>query len=201
MRYAAMSQTIHRRFMRAGVMVLLGLAVVVPGMAQDALPAPAPTPQPTPIAVSDIPARAAASVDAARQAVASAAPDALLIQIQQALPDEQAQIATLREETTERMKRPGPASMIKESEKSSELRILTLCRLSARSSALDATLGDLQSRTALWQLARDHGSAAALPKAVTQEITDPSRLTMQVDAPAEGSILASGGWFGRERQP
>lgn len=176
MRYAAMSQTIHRRFVRAGVMVLLGLAVVVPGMAQDALPAPAPTPQPTPIAVSDIPARAAASVDAARQAVASAAPDALLIQIQQALPDEQAQIATLREETTERMKRPGPASMIKESEKSWHRVRARLDRwmvdLSARSSALDATLGDLQSRTALWQLTRDHGSAAALPKVVTQEITD-----------------------------
>ena len=176
MRYAAMSQTIHRRFVRAGVMVLLGLAVVVPGMAQDALPAPAPTPQPTPIAVSDIPARAAASVDAARQAVASAAPDALLIQIQQAFPDEQAQIATLREETTERMKRPGPASMIKESEKSWQRVRARLDRwmvdLSARSSALDATLGDLQSRTALWQLTRDHGSAAALPKAVTQEITD-----------------------------
>ena len=103
-------------------MVLLCLAASVPGIAQDSeqssIPTPLPTPQPTPIPASDIPAQAAADADTARQAVANAAPDARLQDIQQSLPDEQARIKTLREETTKQLKMPGPASMIKETEKS-----------------------------------------------------------------------------------
>jgi small-conductance mechanosensitive channel len=166
--------------MAAGMMVLLGLVAVVPGMAQDSgqpsIPTPAPTPQPTPIPASDIPARAADSADTVRRAVANAAPDARLVEIQQNLPDEQARIKTLREETTKKLKMPGPASMIKETEKSwGRVRARLdrwLVALSTRSGALDRTLDDLQSRASLWRLTRDDESGAALPKAVMQQVSD-----------------------------
>jgi len=61
-------------------MVLLSFSTAAPGIAQDSeqssIPTPAPTPPPTPIPASDIPARAAADADTARQAVANAAPGA-----------------------------------------------------------------------------------------------------------------------------
>jgi potassium efflux system protein len=160
-------------------MVLLSFAAAAPGMAQDSeppsIPTPLPTPQPTPIPASDISARAAADADTARLAVANAAPDARLQDIQESFPDEQARIKTLREETTKQLKMPGPASMIKETEKSwGRVRARLdrwLADLSTRSSALDASLDDLQRRNSLWQLTRDHESAAALPTALIQQIS------------------------------
>jgi potassium efflux system protein len=161
-------------------MVLLSFAAAAPGMAQDSeppsIPTPLPTPQPTPIPASDISARAAADADTARQAVANAAPDARLQDIQTNFPVEQVQIKTLREETTKQLKMPGPASMIKETEKSWGRVRARLDRwlddLSTRSSALDTSLDDLQRRSSLWQLTRDHESGAALPEAVTQQISE-----------------------------
>jgi hypothetical protein len=170
---------VHRRLVVPGIVVLLSIVAAVPGLAQDSeqpsIPTPLPTPQPTPIPASDIPARAAADADTARQAVANAAPDARLAEIQQSFPDEQARIRVLREETTKQLKMPGPASMIKETEKSWGRVRARLDRwlddLSTRSSALDASLDDLQRRSSLWQLTRDHESGAALPEAVTQQIS------------------------------
>jgi len=180
MRNAAKDISEHRRLVASGFMVLLCLAASVPGIAQDSeqssIPTPAPTPQPTPIPASDIPARAAADADTARQAVADAAPDARLQDIQESFPAEQARIKTLREESTKQLKMPGPASMIKETEKSWGRVRARLDRwlddLSTRSSALDASLEDLQRRSSLWQLTRDHESGAALPEAVTQQISE-----------------------------
>ena len=118
MQQAVTQSKMRRHIWAAGLMVLVGLAVVAPGMAQETLPTPLPTPQPTPIPASDIPARAAAASETARQAVANSAPDARLQEIQQNFPVEQARIKDLRESTEKELKRPGPASMIKESEKS-----------------------------------------------------------------------------------
>ena len=146
-----MQKTVTNHFMRSrvmatGLMVLLGVGIAAPGMAQDSLPTPSPVPQPTPIPASDIPSRAAEAADAARQAVANSAPDARLQQIQQDLPDEQARIEELRETTEKELKMPGPASMIKEGEKSwvrAQARLdRWLVDLSARSSAFDGTLDD-----------------------------------------------------------
>ena len=170
----------RRRLLAAGFFVLLCLAAAAPGMAQgsgqSSIPTPAPKPEPTPIPASDIPARSATAANTARQAVANAAPDARLAQIQESFPDEQAQIKALRMETTKQLKMPGPAAMIKESEKAWERIGARLDRwlldLSIRSSALDATLEDLQSQTSLWQLTRDQESGAALPKTVIQQISD-----------------------------
>jgi len=179
MRNAAKDRSAHRRLVASGLMVLLCLAASMSGFAQDSeqpsIPTPAPTPQPTPIPASDISAQAAADADTARLAVADAAPDARLQDIQESLPAEQARIKTLREETTKQLKMPGPASMIKETEKSWERVRARLDRwlddLSTRSSALDASLDDLQRRSSLWQLTRDHESGAALPETVTQQIS------------------------------
>ena len=176
-------------------MVLLCLAASVPGIAQDSeqssIPTPLPTPQPTPIPASDIPTRAAAAADTARQAVANAAPDARLQDIQESLPAEQARIKTLREETTKQLKMPGPASMIKETEKSwARVRARLdgwLDDLSTRSSALDASLDDLQRRSSLWQLTRDHESGAALPEAVTQQISK----IIEILADAESQVQSA----------
>jgi potassium efflux system protein len=170
----------HPHLVAAGLMVLLGLVAVVPGVAQDSgqssVPTPAPTPQPTPIPASDIPARAADSADTARRAVADAVPDARLVEIQQSLPDEQAKIKKLREEATKKLKMPGPASMIRESEKTwGRVRARLdqwLVDLSTRSGALDGTLDVLQNRASLWRLTRDKESGAALPKAVIEQISD-----------------------------
>ncbi len=160
------------------MIMLVGLMVVTPAMGQDSaqtsIPTPAPTPQPTPIAAPDIPAQAAADADAAREAVASAVPDARLQDIQQSFPSEQDRIKELRTETTKQLKVPGPASIIQESSKG-WIRVRDrldrwLTDLSTRSTALNDTLGDLQSRISLWQLTKDQNSEAALPKAVTQQI-------------------------------
>jgi len=185
----------HPHLVAAGLMVLLGLVAVVPGSAQDPgqplVPTPAPTPQLTPIPASDIPARAADSADTVRRAVADAAPDARLVEIQQSFPDEQAKIKMLREETTKKLKMPGPASMIKESEKTwGRVRARLdqwLVDLSTRSGALDGTLDDLQSRASLWRLTHDQESGAALPKAVVEQISD----TIESLADAENQVRSA----------
>jgi potassium efflux system protein len=180
MQHMAIERRERRRLVAAGLMVLLGLVAAAPGVAQDSgqpsVPTPAPTPQPTPIPAPDIPAQAAADADMARNAVVSAAPDARLQDIQQRFPAEQDRISQLREETSKQLKMLGPASMIKESEKS-WVRVRDrldrwLTDLSTRSGALNDTLDDLQNRISLWQLTRDHESADALPKAVRQQIAD-----------------------------
>jgi small-conductance mechanosensitive channel len=175
--------------------VLFGLVAVTPAMAQEAgassIPTPPPTPRPTPIPASDIPSRAADAADAARQAVASSAPDARLQEIQQSLPDEQARIKILRDSTTKQLGMPGPASMIKESEKAwvrAQTRLdRWLVDLSARSGALDGTLDDLKDTTSLWQLTRDHESGAKLPEAVIEQISD----TMKTLADAENEVRSA----------
>jgi potassium efflux system protein len=176
MQKAVMIRCVRRHLGAAGMMVLLGLVAVAPGMAQDAEQSsiPTPTPPPTPIPAPDIPAQAAADADMARHAVASAAPDARLQDIQKSFPAEQDRINELHDETTQELKMPGPASMIKESEKSwvrvRERLDRWLADLSTRSSGLDDTLGELQGRISLWQLTKDPESEAALPEAVTQQI-------------------------------
>ena len=160
--------------------LMLVLSVAVSGMAQDSgPPPPTPTPQPTPIAASDIPARAAEAAEAARDAVAAAAPDASVKDIQQKFTAEQDRITELSQDTERQLKTPGPVSMIKETEKSSERTRDRLDRwladLASRSGALDSTLDDLGDRIALWQLTRKQGPGEAggsLPEAVTKQISD-----------------------------
>ena len=62
-----------------------------------------------------------------------------------------------------------------------------LADLSSRSSNLDATLDDLQSRSSLWRLTRDHESAAALPKELVQQVED----TIKILADAESQVLSA----------
>ncbi len=179
MQQAKIHRSVRGLLTAAGLIMLLSLATVS-AMAQDSgqssMPAPTPTPQPTPIAASDIPARAAAAADSARQAVADSVPDARIEEIRQSLPAEQARLKDLAKKTSRQMKMPGPASMIKESGKG-WLRVRDrlgrwLADLATRSGALDTTLDDLKGRADLWRLTRDHQSGTALPKAITQQITD-----------------------------
>jgi small-conductance mechanosensitive channel len=162
-------------------------------MAQEvaSIPTPSPTPQPTPIPASEIPTRAAAASDAVREAVANSAPDTRLQEIQQDLPDEQARIEALRQSTEKELKTPGPASIIKESEKSwvrAQARLdRWLLDLSTRSGALDGTLDDLKNSTSLWRLTRDHESGAKLPKAVIEQISE----TIKNLADAENEVRAA----------
>ena len=174
------SRGMDRQLIVAAIMVLFGLAVAMPSFAQDSqqssIPSPTPIPQPTPIPAPDIPAQAAADADTARQAVASAAPDARLQEIQQKFPDEQDRIKQLREEARKQLKMPGPASMIKETEKSWERARDRLDRwladLASDSSAMVDTLDNLKTRVSLWQLTRDHETKNSLPTAIRQQITD-----------------------------
>ncbi|MGB5477527.1 MAG: mechanosensitive ion channel domain-containing protein [Thermoanaerobaculia bacterium] len=161
--------------------LILVLSAATLGTAQDPgpPPPPTPTPQPTPIAASDIPARAAEAAEAARDALAAAAPDARVQDIQQKFTAEQDRITELSKDTERQLKTPGPVSMIKETEKSSERTRDRLDRwladLASRSSALDGTLDDLGDRIALWQLTRKQGPGEAggsLPEAVTKQISD-----------------------------
>jgi small-conductance mechanosensitive channel len=171
-----------RRLVAAGVVTFACLAVVLPAVAQapetSPAPTPAPTPQPTPTPIppSDIPTRAADAADVARDAVAHAAPDARLRDIQQRFPDEQTRIDQLRADTTKRLSTPGPASVIKETENSLARVRDRLDRwlkdLATRSGALDTTLEDLGERISLWRLTRDHREGAALPRAVVGQIAD-----------------------------
>ena len=94
-----------RCLVAVGALALVWLAAAPPGRAQapEPAPAPTPTPQPTPFPAADIPARAAAAADVARDAVANAAPDARLQDIQQRFPDEQARIGQLRDDTSKRL--------------------------------------------------------------------------------------------------
>ena len=174
------SSSIGRRRIVAAIILLLGLAVAMPSFAQDSpqssMPSPTQIPQPTPIPGPDIPTLAAAAADTARRAVANAVPDARLADIQQSFPAEQDRIEALQEETLKELKMPGPASIVKESERT-WIRMRDrlerwLSDLSTRSTTLDGTLGDLQSQLSLWRLTRDHDSAAALPSAVKRQITD-----------------------------
>jgi potassium-dependent mechanosensitive channel len=168
------------RWTVAAIILLLGLAVAMPSFAQDSqqssIPSPTPIPQPTPIPAPDIPALAAADADTARLAVASAAPDARLQEIQQKFPDEQDRIKQLREEARKQLKMPGPASMLKETEKSwgraRDRLDQWLAELASDSSAMDDTLDNLNTRVTLWQLTRDHETKNSLPKAIRQQITD-----------------------------
>ena len=164
-----------------GLALLLVLSAAALGAAQDSgtPPPPTPTPQPTPIAASEIPARAAEAAEAARDAVAKAAPDARVQDIQQKFTTEQDRINELSEETQGQLKTPGPVSMIKETEKSSERTRDRLNRwladLASRSSDLDGTLDDLDDRIALWNLTRKKepgDSGKSLPEAVIKQIAD-----------------------------
>ncbi|MEJ2189279.1 MAG: hypothetical protein P8Y93_07635, partial [Acidobacteriota bacterium] len=161
--------------------LMVVLSVASSGKAQESrtpLP-PTPTPQPTPIAAPEIPARAAEAAEAARDAVAKAAPDARVQDIQQMFTAEQGNIEDLTKETEKLLKTPGPVSMIKETEMSSartrDRLDRWLAELAARSSDLDGTLNDLGDRIALWQLTRKQapvGSGGSLPQAVTKQISD-----------------------------
>ena len=195
MQRLAFHQFAHLRLAVALFVMLFGLVAVTPAVGQEAgapsIPTPSPIPQPTPIPASDIPSRAADAADAARQAVANSAPDTRLQEIQQDLPDEQARIAELRDTTEKDLKMQGPASMIKEGEKSwvrAQARLdRWLVDLSARSGALDGTLEDLKDSTSLWQLTRDHESGAKLPKAVIEQISD----TIKALADAENEVRSA----------
>jgi len=161
--------------------LMLVLSVAPSGIAQESKtpPPPTPTPQPTPIAAPEIPARAAEAAAAAREAVATAAPDARVQDIQQQFTTEKDRISELSQETERQLKTPGPVSMIKETEMSSERTRDRLDRwlaeLATRSTALDGTLDDLGNRIALWQLTRRQApseSGGSLPEAVTKQISD-----------------------------
>lgn len=159
---------VRRFIVEAGLLALFALLAVTPAVAQEAVAppvsTPSPTPQPSPIPASDIPSRAADAADAAREAVANSSPDARIQQIQQDLPDERARIEELRLTSEEKLAKPGPASLIKEDEKSwvrAQARLERwLVDLSSRSGALDGTLDDLNKSISLWQLTRDHESGA-----------------------------------------
>ena len=195
MQRVAFHQFANLRLVVALFVVLFGLVAVTPAAAQEtgapSIPTPSPTPQPTPIPAADIPSRAADAADAAREAVANSAPDARLQQIQQNLPDEQARIEELRSTTEEKLAKPGPASVIKEDEKSwvrAQARLERwLVDLSSRSGALDGTLDDLKKSISLWQLTRDHESGAKLPKAVIEQISD----TLKSLADAENEVRSA----------
>ena len=99
--------------------------------------------------------------------------------IQQKFTAEKDRVNELGEETERQLKTPGPVSMIKETEMSSERTRDRLGRwltdLAARSSDLDGTLNDLGDRIALWQLTRKQApveSGGSLPEAVTKQISD-----------------------------
>ena len=182
-----------RCLVAVGALALVWLAAAPPGRAQapEPAPAPTPTPQPTPFPASDIPARAAADADVAREAVATAAPDARLQDIQQRFPDEQARIGQLRDDTAKRLEVPGPASVIKENQnawaRTRDRLDRWLADLATRSGALDATLDDLGDRVSLWRLTRDQRSGAALPKAVVRQIAD----TLQTLSDAESQVRSA----------
>jgi len=158
--------------------VLLGLMVAMPLAAQDSGQPPPPTPtlQPTPIPASDIPTVAAADVDLARLAVASTTPSARIQDIQQKLPDEQNRIKQLREEALTQLEMPGPASMIKETERSwgraRDRLERWLTELAVESSGLDDTLSNLKKRISLWRLTKDNDTSQSLPGAIREQITD-----------------------------
>lgn len=122
MQRVAFHQFTHLRLVVALFAVLFGLVAVTPDVSQEAgvatIPTPSPAPQPAPIPAADIPSRAADTADASRKAVANSALDARLQQIRQDLPDEQARIEELRATTDKELETPGPASIIKEGEKS-----------------------------------------------------------------------------------
>ena len=191
MQTVAMKRSVYRRLSAAGFVVLLCQAFAAPAMAQDPVPTPLPTQQPTPIPAPDIPALAAADAEVARQAVAKAAPDARVVEIQQTLTEEQARIETLREETAKKMRTPGPASMINESQKSwgrvSARLEPWLADLSNLSSTLDGTLDDLQSRASLWHLTADQKAEAALPTALIQQVSD----TIKILTDAENQVRSA----------
>ncbi len=168
----------HQRQMVAVMILLLGLVAAMPSAAQDSdsSSVPTPIPQPTPIPAPDIPTLAAKDADTARLAVANAAPSARLQEIQQKLPDEQDRIKQLHEEAQKQLKMPGPASMIKETEKSwgraRDRLDRWLTDLASDSSAMDDTLDNLKTRVSLWQLTRDRETKNSLPTAIRQQITD-----------------------------
>ena len=174
---------VHRPILTTVTIVLLAMTAVAPVVAQSSgepsIPTPTATPQPTPIPASDIPTLAAADAEVARKAVLSASPDAQIEEIRKSLPAVQDRIEDLRDETLNRLKMPGPASMIKDSENSWDLASDRLSRwltdLTTRSTALDVSLRDLQDRISLWQLTQRDDSATALPDAVILEITNTIR--------------------------
>ena len=158
--------------------VFLGLMAAMPLAAQDSgqTPPPTPGPQSTPIPASDIPAVAAKDTDVARLAVANATPGARIREIQQELPDEEGRINQLREEALAQIELPGPASMIKETERSwgrARDRLQRwLTDLASESSTLDGSLDNLNTRIALWRLTKDNETSQSLPEAIRQQITD-----------------------------
>jgi potassium efflux system protein len=174
---------VHRHVLTAATIVLLAMTAVAPVVAQSSgepsIPTPTATPQPTPIPAADIPTLAAADAEIARKAVVSAAPDAQIEEIRKSLPAVQDRIEELRDETLNKLKMPGPASMIKDSENSWDWASDQLSRwltdLTTRSAALDASLDDLQDRISLWQLTQRNNSVTALPDAVRREITNTIR--------------------------
>ena len=168
----------HRDRSALMLTVLLGLMVAMPLAAQDSgqTPPPTPRPQSTPIPASDIPTVAAKDADVARLAVANATPGARIRDIQQELPDEEGRIKQLREEALAQIELPGPASMIKETERSwgrARDRLQRwLTDLASESSTLDGSLDNLNTRIALWRLTKDNETSQSLPEAIRQQITD-----------------------------
>jgi small-conductance mechanosensitive channel len=160
------------------MIVIFGLLAAGSGAAQsfDQAPAPTPTPHPTAIPAPEIPSIAAADADRARLAAASAGPSARLLDIQSRFPGEQDRIEQLHTESMARLKMPGPASMLKEIERSWERARDRLDRwlsdLASESSALDESLDGLETRLALWRLTRDSESSISLPPALMQQIND-----------------------------
>ncbi len=168
----------HRDRSALMLTVLLGLMVAMPLAAQDSsqTPPPTPRPQPTPIPASDIPTVAAKDADVARMAVAGATPSSRIQDIQQKLPDEENRIKQLRGEALARIKMPGPASMMKETERSwgrARDRLQRwLTDLASESSTLDGTLDNLNTRISLWRLTKDNETSQSLPGVIRQQITD-----------------------------
>jgi len=176
---AAMKRREPRHTVAAVTIIILAMTAIAPVVAQSSgepsIPTPTATPRPTPIPAPDIPTLAAADAEVARKAIVGATPDPQVEEIRKDLPAVQNRIEELRDETLTKLKMPGPASMIQESENSWDRANDRLSRwltdLTTRSTALDASLHDLEDRISLWQLTQRSDSAAALPDAVRQEIT------------------------------
>ena len=162
------------------LLVLLSLLAVAPAAAQiddqPVLAVPTPAPGPTPIPISEIPTRAASTLETMRDVDSGISSDERLTQIRQALPAEQERVAELSRQTDERLQAPGRASAIKEAEKST-LRVRDrldrwMGDLTTRSSQLEATLTQLQTERSLWVLTRDQERDGELPDSLREQISE-----------------------------
>ena len=152
MQRVAFHQFAHLRLAVAMFLVLFGLLAVSSAVAQEVASIPTPVTDATTDADPGVGHSIPSGSRRRRcpQGRGELCPDARLQQIQQELPDEQARIEELRKTTEKELETPGPASIIKESEKSwvrAQARLdRWLLDLSARSGALDGTLDDLEEQ-------------------------------------------------------